>query len=64
MRNGSASCGQLLQGVAGHAVDDPLFLQLRAQRFVEPNRRFVPIQHRPFEPTAPAFDGELGEREQ
>src|SRR5450759_2448149 len=48
--------GKRLEGRAGHTADPPFGKDLCAEQLIEPDRRRIPIQYRPFEPPATALD--------
>src|SRR5262245_16468596 len=49
---------ELLERVAGDALDPPRVDPDRAERAIEPDRVDVPVEHRPLEPAAAARDRE------
>jgi hypothetical protein len=53
--------GELGQGVAADAIHGPLIHRDRTQGLVEIDRSLVPVEHRPFEPSATTRDGDSGE---
>src|SRR5438552_1149371 len=52
---------ELAQRVAGDAEDRPRVHRRRAEPFIEPDRRLVPVEHRPLEAPAAPFDRERRE---
>src|SRR5258705_936974 len=53
---------QLPERLPGHPEGRPVVERLRAEPFVELDRRRIPVEHRPFESPAAALDGDARER--
>src|SRR6478672_13824530 len=54
--------GEARQRLAGHAGNPPVRQHRGAERLVEVDRCYVPVENRPLEPPAIAFDGQCGQR--
>src|SRR5512139_2939422 len=62
---GARRCAKLCQRGTIEAHHGPVVHRPRTKRLVEADRRFVPVEHRPFEPRAATLDcqcGEVGEQ--
>src|SRR6266851_1721227 len=56
--------GKRRKGRAGDAGNPPIGQYLRAELLIEPDRRRIPVQHRPLESAAASLDREPGEMDQ